>query len=439
MYLIKSIIALDIEILTNPRLWSSLVLLVPFLLAELPFYLFIIVASVKSMLHMTFKPKSLQSFFPMVSCIVCGYSEGAEIKRSLDSLLTQRYPGPIEVLLIIDGALANKTTYDAAKKYKKTYRNTPQRTLRIIPKHTRGGHASSLNIGMKFARGKYILTLDGDSSCDNDLLSSGMENFKNPDIVAISGAIRVRNAKKNLLTRLQAIEYLLSINLARQGLGYLNILNIISGAFGIYRTKFVRRMQGWKNGSAEDLDMTIRIQAYFQRHQNLKLSHDSKAIIHTDAPETVKGLLKQRLRWDGDTYYIYCRRHWRTLRPKFLGWKLFFMLIWSTLFLQIIMPLTITLFTIYLFLQFSVSYVLSILILIYIYYLLVSLFLYSLYLILISERKTYDLSFMPLLGLMPFYQFIMRVWSGVAIIYEIILKTHKNSTMAPWWVIKKTH
>jgi len=31
------------------------------------------------------------------------------------------------------------------------------------------------------------------------------------------------------------------------------------------------------------------------------------------------------------------------------------------------------------------------------------------------------------------------VWTAVAIIFEIVLHTHKDSSMAPWWVIRKTH
>jgi cellulose synthase/poly-beta-1,6-N-acetylglucosamine synthase-like glycosyltransferase len=433
-------IILTTQILHSRELWLGLLLLFPYvLLVELPYYLFVIIACLKNLLQQTFKSNNSPAYFPLVSCIVCGYNEGAAIQRSLQSLLEQRYPGRIEILLIIDGASVNQGTFAAARAYAKAHSHNPRRIIRVIPKYIRGGHASSLNLGLKLAKGEYVMTLDGDSSCDNTLLSNSIANFLDPHVSGISGAIRVRNAKKNLLTRLQAVEYLLSINLARQGLGACNVLNIISGAFGVYRTQFLKQLQGWKNGSAEDLDLTVRMQAYFHSHQNLKLSHDSQAVIHTDAPETLRGLLKQRLRWDGDSYYIYCRRHWRTIRPKFLGWRLFLTLIWSGLLLQIVMPLTLIPFTLFILTQFSFAYVLSIFTIAYCYYLLVGLILYGLYLTMISERKWYDLSFMPFLVLMPIYQFVMRIWTGIAVLYEIVMKTHQDSSMAPWWVIRKTH
>ena len=56
----------------------------------------------------------------------------------------------------------------------------------------------------------------------------------------------------------------------------------------------------------------------------------------------------------------------------------------------------------------------------------------------VSERKKYDLSFFWLLPLFPFYTFFMRVWAGIATISEIFLHTHQDTSMAPWWVLKKS-
>jgi hypothetical protein len=57
----------------------------------------------------------------------------------------------------------------------------------------------------------------------------------------------------------------------------------------------------------------------------------------------------------------------------------------------------------------------------------------------VSERKKYDLKFMLYIPLMPIYQYIMRINTAYATVMELVFSTHKDTSMAPWWVIRKTH
>lgn len=409
------------------------------LFIELPFYILLVSAILRFFLNEIFFPKKHCPYYPLVTCVVTCYNEGRDVIKTLKSLTEQLYQGTIEILIIIDGAEINKLTLQSAYQFAKNFHNAGNRYLKIIPKITRGGHASSLNLGLKLAKGELIIVLDGDCSCDNDAVSLAVESFVNTNVVGVSGTLRVRNAKKNLITRLQALEYMLAIHFSRLGLGVLNILNNISCAFGIFRKSFLNKVGGWKNGSAEDLDLTLRIQSFFNRHPNLKLIHNSYAIVHTDAPTTWFGLFKQRLRWDGDIYYIYCRRHWRILRPKFLGWKGFLGLAWFTVLFQVFSPFFITFALIHLFITYTSAYIIASLLVVYSYYLFITLLLFMMYWMLVSDRKVYDLGFMVVIPLMPVYQLVLRIWTVVAILSEIILHSHRDSSMAPWWVNRKVH
>ena len=73
----------------------------------------------------------------------------------------------------------------------------------------------------------------------------------------------------------------------------------------------------------------------------------------------------------------------------------------------------------------------------YLYYLVVSAVMFIFYWLLVSERKRYDLQFVPYLLFKPFYHLVLRMWSAVALLSEIILKTHRDSPMAPAWVNRK--
>ena len=217
------------------------------------------------------------------------------------------------------------------------------------------------------------------------------------------------------------------------------MINNISGAFGTFQKDFIQKIGGWRNGTAEDLDLTMRIKAYSKRHPNLKMIHDHQAIVHTDVPDTWVGLLQQRLRWEGDLYYIFFRRHKKTLSPKHLGWKVFFGVFWYNIFFCILVPALTVVYIFYLLIYYSLGYVFFLFIITYFYYLIVSSVLYVLFLLLASERKKYDFTFIYLLPIMPVYQIVGRVWTSISIIIEIFLHTHKDSSMAPWWVIRKTH
>ena len=408
------------------------------LLIEIPLYLLVVVAMFRVFWENIFEKPCGLPFYPPVSCVVTCYNEGESIVGTLKSLVEQLYLGTVEILIIVDDAEVNTETLNAALNFQKTYKFPKQRILRVIPKKKRGGHASSENLGVKLARSEYVIILDGDCSCDNDVVAALVPNFVDESVVGISGNIRVRNAKKNLLTRLQAIEYILGLHLSRIGLGKIGMINNISGAFGTFRKDFIQKIGGWKNGSAEDLDLVMRIKAYSKRYPGLKMIHERQAVVHTDVPETVKGLLQQRLRWEGDLYYIFFRRHKKTLSPKHLGWKVFFGVFWYNIFFCVIVPVLVVMYTFYLFIFYSVGYVLFLFIITYLYYLIVSFILFTFFLLLASERKRYDFGFMYLLPIVPFYQFAGRIWTVFALIFEIVLKTHKDSSMAPWWVIRKT-
>ncbi|MBB71762.1 MAG: glycosyl transferase [Legionellales bacterium] len=419
---------------------SYLRALFPFVIfIEMPFYIIVVISILRTYIDEIFSVQNKLEYCPNVTCLVCGYSEGKDITITLKSLTEQLYPGNIEILILIDDAINNASTYKAAKHFIDTYKIPHNRKLILIPKRTRGGHSSSLNLGLKLAKGDILVSLDGDCGCDNDLVLSAVRGFKDGNIVGSSGTLRVRNAKTSLVTRLQAIEYMLGIPLTRVGLSTLNIVNNISGALGIYRTNFLRKIGGWKSGTAEDLDLTLRMKSYFKRHPNLRIIHNPKVVAHTDAPDTWRSFIKQRLRWDGDIIYIFCYRHWRVLRPKYLGWVGFLAAIWNILLLHVVLPFIITFGFIVLFVKYPMHTACVALLLSYTYYLFITVFLYTIYWLLISERKLYDMSFMPLIVIFPFFTVFSRILSAFAIVCELVLRTHRDTSMNPWWVNRKNH
>ncbi|AXA33223.1 glycosyltransferase family 2 protein [Francisella adeliensis] len=423
-------------LLSNPKeLFLSVFVVV--LLVETPYTFFIFLSVLGSYFHQLITPNKKEPYYPKVSCIITAYSEGKDILITLKSLEEQFYKGHIEVLVMIDGADVNKETLDVAMNYKKTFESNRKRTLKVVPKWQRGGHASSSNLGFRLSTGDLVILLDGDTSVDNDMVSNMVQPFADPDVIGCSGTIRVRNIKKNILTKCQGIEYMLGIQMSKIALSNINSVNNISGAFGCFRRTLLKKTTLWRNGSAEDLDMTLRLQFLFKRHKNLKIKHVPYSVSHTDAPESVWVLIKQRMRWDGDTYFIYIRRHLKRLLPRYLGWKTFFVTLFSGLFFHAVQPIVIVISLIYTAFMFPVHVIVPVYVAVYIYYLVLNFALFITFILLVSERKKEDAKLWYVLFVMPFYSVFLKFVATVATFSEFFIKSHKDSTMAPTWVNKK--
>jgi hypothetical protein len=80
---------------------------------------------------------------------------------------------------------------------------------------------------------------------------------------------------------------------------------------------------------------------------------------------------------------------------------------------------------------------LGVLSLIYLFYLGLAVLAYTQYWFLLSERRRHDLKFAPLLVIYPLYAFFCRCWNGFSTLAEIVVRTHRDTIMAPWWVLKR--
>lgn len=413
-------------------------MLIPFVLfLELPLYFInwmgVFRYLVKDAVAAPFSPP----YYPRVTCAITCYAEGKAVQNTVISLLEQVYPGHIEIIAMVDGVQKNMATYRALKALYPRIPNYPQRSLTIIPKIQRGGRVSSLNAGLSRAQGEVFLALDGDTSFDNQMVVHAVSHFKNPNVVAVTGPMRVRNARNTIITRLQGLEYMLTMQVGKLGFAKLNVINNVPGAFGIFRRSFIQQIGGWNTGTAEDLDLTMRIKKYHMRYPKLQIEFEPGAVSHTDVPESFRGFLKQRLRWDGDLWYIYSNKHKSGISAATMGWGNFIFLLWYGILFQIVMPFAIVIYTIYMVIKLPLHVFLLSMMLVYLFYLCLILVQFVFYLLAISDRKREDCNAFLILPLYPLFQFVARVWSACAILNQIFNKGHLDSSMAPLWVLKK--
>ncbi|OCH08933.1 glycosyltransferase family 2 protein [Aliivibrio fischeri] len=404
------------------------------ILIEMP--LFILVAS--GVLRWSVNLSELEATScPSISFIITCYGEGEAISETIDTLVEQIYPNKIEILVVVDGAKQNAETYQAALYGANKHQHKQMRTVKVIAKWQRGGRVSTLNAGLSEAKNDLVINVDGDTSFDNNMAWEMAKQFSDPNVLASGGALRVRNWDANLLTRMQSLEYMMSMQTGKTGMSNWGVLNNISGAFGAFRIEVIKRVGGWDTHTAEDLDLTMRLKQYKGRHPNSRLAFTPHSVGHTDAPDTLKILLMQRLRWDGDLLFIFLRKHKQGLSPSLLGWGNFVYTLVYGVIQNVVLPLLMALFSLYVCLSYPITFVLSMLLFIYLIYITFIVLTFSIYIGLVSERPKEDIKLSIWLPLYPIYAFFMRLITAFSMVNEITRRSHEESSMAPWWVLKR--
>lgn len=236
---------------------------------------------------------------PAVTIVVPVYNEEAVITSALRSLLTLDYPS-FEIIVVDDGS--SDRTLERAAQLEGKYGDI---TLRVVSKRN-GGKASALNAGIALARTDFVLCMDGDSRLDPGTLRAAMRHFADPRVGGVAGNVKVVN-RDNVWTRLQALEYLEGLNMARRAQGFLRVVNIIPGPIGLFRREVLRQVGGYDTDTfAEDADLTLKILT-----AGWHIAYEERAIAYTEAPERFVELVKQRYRWTrGILQALNKRRSW---------------------------------------------------------------------------------------------------------------------------------
>ena len=416
---------------------SFLVWLVPLILCyELPLML-LVVLGILRFYHQQYLTVPRQSLYrPKVSLVITCYAEGDAVRSTIESFTEQVYDGELQIIAVVDGAVQNSHTYRVAMQAAKEL-SRPGREVLVLPKWQRGGRVSTLNAGLSIATGEIVINADADTSFDNDMVSQVVPYFEDPNVPALGGALRVRNVNDSFWTRMQSIEYLISMQGGKTGLGQWNLLNNVSGAFGAFRREILVQIGGWDTHTAEDLDLTLRFKQYFARHPDWYIPFATLAIGHTDAPADLKTLVWQRLRWDGDLLFLYFRKHWPAFTPKLLGTGTFLFTLLYGFLQNVLMPFVIVFYGIGLIFAYPWQFLLSIGITIYGFYLGFLVFFFVLVLAAISERPKLDRRLAFWLPIYPFYALFMRLVCAFALLNEVLRRSHEESSMAPWWVMKR--
>lgn len=263
---------------------------------------------------------------PLISLVVPAYNEGLVIKQAVQSLLELDYPH-YEVLVIDDGSTDD--TYERALEIARLSDKVP---VRVFTKPN-GGKADALNVGMAHARGNFVLNMDGDTKLSPNTLRACIRHFDDPRIGAVAGNVKVLN-RENFLTKVQALEYVEGLAMARKAQSYLRSVNIIPGPLGMFRKSALIQVGGYDHDTfAEDCDLTLKLLM-----QGWHVTYESSAIAWVETPSRLLDLLKQRYRWTRGILQAIRKHKTTLLRPRKGG--LNFFILWYMLFESVLWPIS---------------------------------------------------------------------------------------------------
>lgn len=280
------------------------------------------------LISLTKLPSDFGRFEPPVSILVPAYNEALTIVASLQSVLQLEYHH-YEVVVINDGSkdetLQVLIDHFGLRPYplpgtqalptehvRGIWRSPRDPRLMIIDKEN-GGKADSLNAGISFASHPLVCCLDADSIMQRDSLSSAIAPFLDErSLVCCGGIVRVANGSRiedgflvepgisrSWLARFQTIEYLRAFLFGREGWSPMNALLIVSGAFGIFERRTLIDIGGYRvNTIGEDMELTVRLHRIMKEQgRPYKIRFVSYPVCWTEAPEDIKTLRNQRIRW----------------------------------------------------------------------------------------------------------------------------------------------
>ncbi|MGD0889181.1 MAG: glycosyltransferase [Acidobacteriaceae bacterium] len=263
-------------------------------------------------------------YAPRVAVLIPAFNEEKVIVRTIRSVMMSNYKN-IRVIVIDDGS-KDKTYQTAIDAYPA---EIDSGRLTVLTKPN-GGKADALNFALNQTNEEIYVGIDADGVIAHDAIANLVCHFANPKIGAVAGNAKVGN-RVNLWTRWQALEYITSQNFERRALDLFDVVMVVPGAIGAWRTSAVKDGGGYHtNTVAEDADLTMNL-----LEQGYEVIYEDCALAFTEAPINMNGLMRQRFRWSFGILQAIFKHRGAIRKRRAMG----FFALPNTLIFQILLPL----------------------------------------------------------------------------------------------------
>ena len=268
-------------------------------------------------------------YYVPISVLVPAYNEEVTIVDSVRSLMDLDYR--LYEIIVIDDGSKDETAARLIEAFsmrrverpvhlrlkcrplKAVYEAPGTKVKLTLVRKENGGKGDSLNMGINVSRYPYFLCMDADSLLQKDSLEKIAQPVLEDDcVVAVGGLIRVAQCVEmengevvgyhlpaNPVTCMQVMEYDRSFLASRILMDQFNGNLIISGAFGLFKKETVVAAGGYDAGTlGEDMELVVKLHVYCRNNQQkYAIRYEPNAVCWSQAPTSLKDLMKQRRRW----------------------------------------------------------------------------------------------------------------------------------------------
>ncbi len=267
---------------------------------------------------------------PPITILVPAHNEEKSICVALKNLLDLDYP-ELEVIAVNDGSV-DGTLAEMQREFllrpvravyipqaisaavRGLYRSDADSRLLVVDKDSGGSKADAVNAGLNAATSPYVCVVDADSVLERDaLLRIMVPVLADPKrVVGVGGIVRVLNGceieagrvrrvrlPRKSIEVIQVVEYLRAFLIGREAWASANMLMIVSGAFGLFRTDAVRAVGGYRSQAiGEDFDLVARLHRHLREEgKDYQIQFVADPVCWTEVPSDLRSLGRQRARW----------------------------------------------------------------------------------------------------------------------------------------------
>ncbi|NRB01769.1 MAG: glycosyltransferase [Rhodobacteraceae bacterium] len=241
---------------------------------------------------------------PKLAVVIPAFNEEAAIGKCIESVMASDYPW-MEIVVVDDGS--SDDTLNRILEYKF------EKNLRMISQPNQGKW-SALNRAILSLDADVVVCIDADTQVTPDAVSKLAAHFHDARVGAVAGKIVVGN-RVNLLTRMQALEYVTAQNFERRAFDRINGILVVPGAIGAWRVSALHKAGLFcQDTMTEDCDLTVSV-----NRAGYRVIYDEDAVAYTEAPQTLRALMGQRLRWSLGMFQSAWKHKASVLRGRAVG------------------------------------------------------------------------------------------------------------------------
>jgi cellulose synthase/poly-beta-1,6-N-acetylglucosamine synthase-like glycosyltransferase len=230
-----------------------------------------------------------------VTIIVPARNEELYLKSCINSLLKQTYQGPIEIIVIndhsTDGTATILATYGAAIKVINWAEAEPMQ-LKAYKK-------KAISMAVEQAKGELIITTDADTIRDVHWVAAMVHYFEHKNVKLIAGPVTYA-PQRGFIALFETVDFLMMQGISAAGLEY-DFYHSCNGANMMYSKGSFHAVKGYtqndNQASGDDVFLLKKIAAKYKNGARYLLN--PKAIVTTNATNSLRGFLQQRIRWAG--------------------------------------------------------------------------------------------------------------------------------------------